>query len=155
MWRLLVTALEESNRLRGGSSSFFVNERNQTRLSRPHLWWDTNLSSFLHAIGRFESCLEFPRFFRVPSIHEPSSESTSIQLILFDPATDYTTVTFSWPEYLAKTGGIEAPSYLFKQVSNKKYLLLTEFEVRAVTYGPRIRISDGTDRYNDVSNTEH
>ena len=30
--------------------------------------------------------------------------------------TDYTPESFSWPEYLAKTGGIEAPPLLFRQV---------------------------------------
>jgi len=39
-------------------------------------------------------------------------------LVLFSLVADYTTDTFSWPEYLAKTGGIEAPPHLFKQVSD-------------------------------------
>ena len=39
-------------------------------------------------------------------------------LVLSSPVPDYTTDTFSWPEYLAKTGGIEAPPHLFKQVSD-------------------------------------
>lgn len=29
---------------------------------------------------------------------------------------DYSVETFSWPEYLAKTGGFEAPIQLFRQV---------------------------------------
>lgn len=31
------------------------------------------------------------------------------------PPRDYTHETFSWPEYVAKTGGIEAPPHLFRQ----------------------------------------
>lgn len=45
------------------------------------------------------------------------AQSYNLQL---HPPRDYTTVTFSWPEYLAKTGGIEAPSYLFKQESRSE-----------------------------------
>ncbi|XP_020915017.1 MBT domain-containing protein 1 isoform X2 [Exaiptasia diaphana] len=37
------------------------------------------------------------------------------QSLPLTPPRDYTPETFSWPEYLEKTGGIEAPVHLFKQ----------------------------------------
>lgn len=45
------------------------------------------------------------------------AQSYNLQL---HPPRDYTTDTFSWPEYLAKTGGIEAPPHLFKQESRSE-----------------------------------
>lgn len=55
-------------------------------------------------------------------------------LRLFCVPLDYTQETFSWPEYLAKTGGIEAPPQLFRQVriSLVQHVVILNLEVSAV-----------------------
>ena len=57
-----------------------------------------------------------------------------LKQFLFCVPLDYTQETFSWPEYLAKTGGIEAPPQLFRQVriSLVQHVVILNLEVSAV-----------------------